>query len=436
MANEKKQVGVGIIGYGTVGAGVAQGLLQNHDLMLKRTGVSIELKKIADLDIESDRGVNLPAGILTKSSDELINDPGIDIVVELVGGTTFAKALTIQALEAGKSVVTANKALLAEHGNEIFSVAKKNNSEIYYEASIAGGIPIVKCLREGFVGNHIDSIYGIFNGTCNYILTRMEDEGILFDDVLAQAQEAGYAEADPTLDVDGFDTAHKICLLANLAFGKTVAMEEIRIEGIRGISMLDLKFAKDAGYAIKLLAVLKHSEQGLDVRVHPTLIPDNHLLSSVRGPFNAAFVRGDLVGDTMFYGAGAGRLPTASAVISDIADVALNLSVNAKGRLPSNYSYGESLKLVPLDEGILRFYLRLQLKDEAGAMAKVSDVLAEFGISIASVIQHEEHEENSVPVIYLTQPCQESAFNKALDKIRELEVVTAEIVRYIIDDFS
>jgi len=436
MSSEQKQAGVGIVGFGTVGAGVAQGLIQNHELILSRTGVSIKLQKIADLDIESDRGVDVPAEVLTTSSDELINDPAVDIVVELVGGTTFAKALTLQALEAGKSVVTANKALLAEHGEEIFAAATKHHAEIYYEASIAGGIPVVKALREGFVGNNIDSVYGILNGTCNYILTRMEDEGILFDDVLKQAQEAGFAEADPTLDIDGFDTAHKICLLANLAFGKSVKMNEIHIEGIRGLSMLDLNFAKDAGYNIKLLAVMKRSEEGIEVRVNPALIPHSHLLSSVRGPFNAVFMRGDLVGDSMLYGAGAGRFPTASAVISDITDVAINQAANAKGRLPSNYTYGEDLKLIPPNEGTRRFYLRLLLLDEAGAMGKVSDVLGDFGISIASVIQHEEHEENSVPVIYLTQNCQESDFNMAIDKINQLEVVISEAVRYIIDDFS
>ena len=430
----KKQFGVGILGFGTVGAGVAKGLIDNAELMAQRSGFDIVVKGIADLDITSDRGVAVDPSVLTTDAMAMINDPEIDILVELVGGTTIAKKFMLEAFKAGKPVVTANKALLAECGDEVFGAAKDAGVDLYYEASVAGGIPLIKSLREGLVGNNISSIFGILNGTCNYILTRMVNEGVDFDPVLKEAQEAGFAEAEPSLDIDGHDTAHKIVLLASLAFGHAVTLDEINISGIRGMDRADLDYAAQMGYCVKLLAVLKNSEGGIEVRVHPTLIPSDHMLAQVSGPMNAAFVQGDLVGETMFYGPGAGRFPTASAVIGDVVDVARNLSYEAVGRLPNRLDYAQGAQLLPAGDAEVRYYLRLNLTDHPGTLSKVAETLGHNGISLASVNQQEGGCGEFVPVIMITQDCRTAAFEEAVAALGHLDCVGPGVVSIIIED--
>ena len=316
-----KELGVGIIGFGTVGAGVAECLLENGDVIARRDGVKLVLKRVADLDITTDRGVKIPDGVLTTNAMEAIEE--CDIIVELVGGTTIAKTFILEALKRGKPVVTANKALLAKYGEELFAEAEKTGADIYYEASVGGGIPIIKSLREGFSGNRIERIYGILNGTCNYILTRMERTGEDFDVVLKDAQKLGYAEANPSLDIDGFDTAHKTAILASLAYGKWFGLDPVFVEGITNITMNDIRCAASLGYKVKLLAIIKQDiDTGkLEIRVHPTMIPVNSMLASVNDVFNAVRVDGDYVGSTLFYGRGAGREATASAVVADLVDI-------------------------------------------------------------------------------------------------------------------
>ena len=302
-----KQIGVGILGFGTVGAGVADGLLKHRDVMAKRLGVDIVLKKIADLDITTDRGISVPEGVLTTDAGSVLADPEVDIIVETIGGTGIAKTFVLTALGNGKCVVTANKKLLAEYGREIFETAAKNDVDIYFGASVGGGIPIIRVLREGLAGNEIESIHGILNGTCNYILTRMENEGLPFDNVLKDAQKLGYAEANPSLDIDGFDTAHKACILAALAYGFQPTLDQVQVEGIRNLAGADVKYAADFGYRIKLLAVVAKEGDEVEVGVHPTLIPFSHMLANVNDAFNAAYVKGDMSDYTMYYGRGAGR---------------------------------------------------------------------------------------------------------------------------------
>jgi homoserine dehydrogenase len=328
-----KNVKIGLIGFGTIGSGVVKWIQQNGGLISARCGVQLELTRIADLDITTDRGVAVNPDVLTTNYEDLIKDPNLDVIVELVGGTTIARKIVLAALEAGKPVVTANKALLAHHGDELFAAAEKSASDIYYEASVGGGIPIIKALREGLAANHIQHIYGILNGTCNYILTRMEREGADFDEVLGDAQELGFAEADPAADIDGRDTAHKACILASLAYGEWFGMGPIFIEGIRNLDSQDIKNAAEAGYKIKLLGIIKLESGNIQMRVHPTLVPTASTLAEVSDEYNAIWVTGDVVGDTMYYGRGAGRDATASAVIADLIDVALNLKFDSSHRV-------------------------------------------------------------------------------------------------------
>jgi homoserine dehydrogenase len=336
-----KQIGVGILGFGTVGAGVAEGLLNHRDVMAKRLGVDIVLKKIADLDITTDRGFVVPEGILTTDAFSVTADENVQIVVETIGGTGIAKELVLKALNAGKCVVTANKKLLAEYGKEIFDTAAANNVDIYFGASVGGGIPIIRVLREGLAGNDIESIHGILNGTCNYILTRMENEGLPFNEVLADAQKLGYAEADPSLDIDGFDTAHKACILSALAYGFQPTLDQVQVEGIRNLSGTDVKYAAEFGYRIKLLACVARDGDEVEVGVHPTLIPFTHMLANVNDAFNAAMVKGDMSDYTMYYGRGAGRAPTASTVVGDIGDIARNLAHGETRYMRGAPSYAE-----------------------------------------------------------------------------------------------
>ena len=426
-----KQIGVGILGFGTVGAGVAEGLLKHREVMANRLGVDIVLKKIADLDITTPRGVDVPAGILTTDAASAIADPEISIVVETIGGTGIAKKFVLDALAAKKCVVTANKKLLAEHGREIFDAAEKNGVDIYFGASVGGGIPIIRVLREGLSGNEIESIYGILNGTCNYILTRMEREGLPFDEVLKDAQRLGYAEANPSLDIDGFDTAHKACILSALAYGFQPQFDQVQVEGIRGLSGMDVKFAADLGYRIKLLAVVAKEGDEVEVGVHPTLIPLDHMLAGVNDAFNAAMVKGDLSDRTMYYGRGAGREPTASTVIGDIGDIARNLAHGETRYQRAVPTYAEGKATLRAAGDIAsKFYLRFMLEDRPGAIGAVAAALGRHGVSISALSQKGTREGNQpVPVVAMTHRAKASALDAALDEIRASGVTGEEPVK-------
>ncbi|MBO5689242.1 MAG: homoserine dehydrogenase [Lentisphaeria bacterium] len=426
-----KTVKIGIVGFGTVGAGAAATLLANREVIAKRTGVNVELVRIADLDITTDRGVTVPADMLTTNADDVIREA--DIVVELVGGTTFAKTLILNALNAGKSVVTANKALLAKHGEELFAAAAANNVDLYYEASVGGGIPVIKALQEGLVANRIQRIYGILNGTCNYILTRMEREGADFADVLADAQRLGYAEAEPSLDIDGFDTAHKASILASLAFGRWYGMDPVSVEGIRNISLTDLRYADELGYRIKLLGIIKAADGNVEIRVHPTLIPKNALLANISDVFNGVMIEGDMVGQTLFYGRGAGRNATASAVVADITDVAVNIANGCPRRVTFRENAQMSGVTAPGDVQS-RYYIRLQVKDAPGVMAAVTNVLADQKISICSLIQPESSGDDVVPLVILTHMAGEAQLRTAVKNIEDLPAVCGQAKIFRIED--
>ena len=426
-----KTVKIGIVGFGTVGAGAAATLLANREVIARRSGVDLELVRVADLDITTDRGVTVPADTLTTDADDAIRDA--DIVVELVGGTTFAKTLILKALNAGKPVVTANKALLAKHGAELFAAAEANNVDLYYEASVGGGIPVIKALREGLVANRVRRIYGILNGTCNYILTRMEHEGADFAEVLADAQKLGYAEAEPSLDIDGFDTAHKASILASLAYGHWFGMDPVSVEGIRDISLTDLRYADELGYRIKLLAIIKAIDGSVEIRVHPTLIPKNALLANISDVFNGVMVEGDMVGQTLFYGRGAGRNATASAVVADITDVAVNLASGCPRRVTFREN-AQYTALTPPGEMQSRYYLRLQVRDTHGVMAAVTRVLAEQKISISSLIQPETTGSEIVPLVILTHQTSEAQLREAVRRIEELPTVVDKAKIFRIED--
>ena len=426
-----KQIGVGILGFGTVGAGVADGLLKHREVMAKRLGVDIVLKKIADLDITTDRGIAVPAGILTTDAAAVIADGDIQIVVETIGGTGIARKFVLDALNAKKCVVTANKKLLAEYGKEIFDTAAANGVDIYFGASVGGGIPIIRVLREGLAGNDIESIHGILNGTCNYILTRMENEGLPFDVVLKDAQKLGYAEATPALDIDGFDTAHKACILAALAYGFQPGVDQVQVEGIRNLAGADVKYAADFGYRIKLLAVVAKEGDEVEVGVHPTLIPFSHMLANVNDAFNAAYVKGDMSDYTMYYGRGAGRAPTASTVIGDIGDIARNLAYDETryARGVPNYAEGK-VRLRAAGDIKSKYYLRFMLADRPGAMGVVASALGKHGVSISALSQKESSEGNlPVPVVAMTRVAKASDIDAALAEIKAAGVTGEDPVK-------
>ena len=440
-----QQVNLGMIGGGTVGSGVFNALQKNGDLMAARLGVKLAFRKIAVKAFDEPRPYPIARSLMTTDWQEVVNDPEIHIVIELVGGTGIAKTMILAALEKGKTVVTANKALLSAHGKELFAAAAKSGANLYYEASVCGGIPIIKSLREGFVANQFPAIYGIVNGTCNYILTRMKQEGAEFADVLADAQKQGYAETPPDLDVDGFDAQHKIGILASLAHGFWVDHHEIHTEGIREISKIDMQFAEKLGYTIKLLGIAKKSEvrsqrsdgkAGVQVSVYPTLIPSSHVLADVNHVFNAVFVRGDVVGDTMFYGRGAGKDATASAVLSDVADAALDLKNGTKVRIPPFVPCAKNGRVVPMDEIVSRYYVRLSVVDKPGVLARIATIFAAAKIGISSVIQPEGHEGESVPLILMIHDAPNAAMRNALAKIAKLPAVKAKPVMIRVENFE
>jgi len=417
MTEKTNEIGVAVLGFGTVGAGVAGILLSHADLMVSRLGVRLALRAVCDLDCESDRGVTLPEGVLSRDSAAAVARDDVAVVVETIGGCGVARTLVLDALRRGKAVVTANKKLIAEHGKELFETARAHGARLHFEASVGGGIPILKALTEGLVANRIRRIEGILNGTCNYILTRMESEGLPFDPVLRAAQEAGYAEAEPSLDIDGHDTAHKAAILASLASGRLVEAEDVPVRGIRGIDARDIRYAGELGYRIKLLARIVSGEEGLEVSVAPTFVSRSHLLSQVSGVFNAVLVEGDSVGTTLFYGRGAGREATASAVVADIADAAEALARGGAWRLERLPEAGD-IRWRPHGETESRHYLRFSLRDTPGALARVAKTLGEHGIGIASVIQKESEEgANYVPVVMVTGKVKAAALEDALSRI-------------------
>ena len=432
-----KELGIGLLGFGTVGAGVVDGLRRNADLIAGRLGARPVVKRIADLDVESDRGVAVEPAVLTRDAASVVNDPDVDIVVELIGGTGVAHTLVRQALECGKPVVTANKALLAETGFELFDLAARNSSDIYFGASVGGGIPIIRALSDGLIANRVLTVHGILNGTCNYILTRMEQDGVSFDVALKAAQAAGYAEADPGLDIDGHDTAHKAAIIASMAYGASVNLEKVHVEGIRSVTDTDIRYAGDLGYRIKLLAVIKASHDGdgagVEVRVHPTMVHLDHILASVSGVFNAVLVDGDLVGQSLYYGRGAGREPTASTVIADIAD-AVRDTVAGTERLRSQRGPdAPALTIRDIGQIESRYYLRLSLLDRPGVLARIAAVLGEQDIGIASVLQKDTPCGDYAPAVIVTHSARESAMDAALSTIEALDSVDGKPVRFRIE---
>ncbi|GAB6184088.1 homoserine dehydrogenase [Thermodesulfovibrio hydrogeniphilus] len=416
-----KQVKVGIIGFGTVGTGTAKILLTQRDLIKKRTGIDLILKKVADKDITRPREITLPEGVLTTDAWEIIKDPEIDIVVELVGGFHPAKDFILEALKHGKHVVTANKALLSEDGNDIFALAKEKGLQVGFEASVGGGIPIIKVMREGLVANKMLAIYGIINGTTNYILTRMTNEGLDFQDALREAQQLGYAEADPTLDIEGIDSTHKITILASLAYGIPLSFKKAYCEGITKITAQDIAFAKEFGYKIKLLAITKILDGEIELRVHPTMVPEDYLIAKVDGVFNAIYVEGDSVGATLYYGRGAGSMPTGSAVVADIVDI-------AKGANSLPLDFSADYKIKPIDDIESIYYFRFTAYDRPGVLSKISGVFGEHNISIASVIQKGRSKAGAVPLVILTHKAKEKNVKEALEKIDKLPVVADKSV--------
>ncbi len=433
-----QQVNLGIIGGGTVGSGVYEALQRNGPLLASRVGADVKIHRVAVRDEKKNRSTHFSRTLLTADWREVVFDPQVQLVAELVGGTTTAREIILAALKLGKPVVTANKALLSAHGEELFAAAKKFGTNLYYEASVCGGIPIIKALREGFVGNRIVALYGIVNGTCNYILTRMKLEGADFGDVLADAQRLGYAETPPDLDIDGHDAAHKIGILASLAHGFWINPKKVHVEGIRHITAVDIKFAGELGYTIKLIGTVRKLEGScrVQVSVYPTLVPNSHVLASVNGVFNAVFVRGDIVGDSLFYGRGAGKDATASAVLSDIGDAVLDLKFGTKNRLPAFVPHECAGAVAPISEVVSQYFVRLNVVDKPGVLARIATIFGKSNIGISSVIQPEGHEGESVPLIFMLHYATNGAVDKALKQIAKLPAVKGKPVMIRVENFE
>jgi homoserine dehydrogenase len=426
---EAKTIKIGLVGYGTVGVGVAKILFENAAQITARTGLKLELACVVDKDTTRVREFTLPKGLLTDDLNVLLNDPSIEIALELAGGTTFAKDIQIQMLRAGKHVVTANKALLAEYGEELYKAALDAKRCIAFEASCCGGIPIVSALRTGLAANQISGLYGIFNGTCNYILTNMTHLEADFADVLKEAQNKGFAEADPTLDINGMDTAHKLAILGGLAFNCRIRMEDIYVEGIEEIDIVDIHSALEMGYILKLLAIGEKDDGQISLRVHPSFVLESSPLAQVEGPFNAVSVFGNAVGNTMFYGRGAGMMPTASAVVADIIDIALGTSQHLFETMPMATDALPAANIKPIDEVNSRFYIRIMAQDKPGVFAAYGQVLGKHGISISGAIQHEwVGPQNTVPVVITTHPTQQKNINAALHELEQLDVISQKPV--------
>lgn len=428
---------IGMIGWGTVGTGVAKILLEDQDLIQKKLGQPIKLTRIADLDLTTPRPVEVDRSILTTEADKILDDPEIGVVIELIGGLEPARTMTLKAISAGKHVVTANKALLATHGSEIFSAAKKNGVEVLFEASVAGCIPIIRTLKEGLAANRINYFFGILNGTANYILSSMTADGLDFDRALAQAQEKGYAEADPTLDVEGVDTAHKLAILVSLAYGSQISLDQIYVQGINQIAAEDIQFAAEFGYVIKLLAISSLNGDLIEARVHPTMLPAGHVLSDVSGPFNAILFNGHAAGDILLYGQGAGMMPTASAVVSDVMELARAEAVGAVGRVPPLAwpdMESSQLKVKPIAEVVTRYYFRFFAVDKPGVLSVISGVLGSHNISLSAVLQKGREIRGAVPVVMLSHEAKDADVNAALAEIDRLDVVKDKTVVFRVED--
>ncbi|HHL33577.1 MAG TPA: homoserine dehydrogenase [Desulfobulbaceae bacterium] len=426
-----KEIKVGLIGFGTVGSGLAEVMLAQQERLEKRSGLCVRLAAVADINI-----AQLPpqfSGVrLHRDAAELINDPEIDIIVELIGGIQPAKTFVMDAIAAGKHVVTANKALLSQEGKDIFAAAAAKGVEVGFEASVGGGIPVIKSLKEGLVANKILAIMGIMNGTANYILTRMTDEGVAFDVVLRDAQEQGFAEADPTYDIEGIDTAHKLAILMTMAYGMNITHNDIATEGISRIEPMDIEFAREFGCRIKLLAISRNHDEHVEARVHPTMVPETHLLAKIDGAFNAIHFTGDMVGNVLFYGLGAGKMPTGSAVAADIMDIARDIHAASVGRVPSLSYLPENIgerRITSIDELSCPYYFRISARDEPGVLATIAGILSKNAISIESVIQKGRQESGPVAIVMRTHTAQESAVSIALQEIDALAVVTAPTVK-------
>lgn len=423
----KTEIGVGLIGLGTVGTGVARVLIENAGLIRRRVGVPITLVRIADLDITRDRGIAIPSGVLTTDSQQVLADPRVDIVIELIGGYDLAKRVILDAVQRGKHVVTANKALLAVHGEEIFAAASRQGVDLGFEASVGGGIPVIRALMEGLAANNIQSIYGIINGTSNYILSRMTSEGQRFDVVLEEAKRAGYAEADPTFDVAGIDSAHKLAIMVSLAYGTPVNFKDIYTEGIAGLTPIDIAYAKEFGFTIKLLAIAKYSGGEIEARVHPTMVPSASQIAKVDGVYNAIQLVGDAVEDVVLYGRGAGSMPTGSAVVSDVMSIARNLLKNAAGRVPPTSFLSEQrrpLRMRPMEEITSLYYIRFMVVDRPGVLSQIAGVLGRYGISISSVLQQGRKEGQTVPVVIMTHMAKERDMQNALRDINTMPYIS------------
>lgn len=420
----REKINVGLIGFGTVGAGVARALLQKRRLLQQRIGTRLVLYRVSDRDFRRSRGFRLPAGLSTTDPWKILRDPEIDIVVELIGGIEPAKTFILDALRHGKHVVTANKALLAHAGRELFAAATKANADLYFEAAVGGGIPIIKSLREGLIANDFDAILGIVNGTSNYVLTQMREKQLSFHEALHEARRHGYAERNAALDVGGYDAAHKLAILVLLGFGVSVKQDEIHIEGINTISQADIQYADELGYCIKPLAIAKQVRDELEIRVHPTLLNKTHLLANVNGVYNAIYLHGDMVGAEMLYGRGAGQNPAASSVIADIADIARNIAGATSHRMPLERHQSHRIRRLRRMGNIeTRYYLRFVVKDQPGVLAKLAGVLGRHHISIATVHQKERRAARNVPVVMMTHEAKEANVRRALNEIDRLSFV-------------
>lgn len=421
-----KEIGVGLLGFGTIGAGVVKLMGQNASLIEEKLGARLRLRKVADRDITTDRGVAVEPGVLTQNVDDVLNDPKISVIIELIGGYTVAKEFILRAIENGKHIVTANKALLAVHGEEIYSAAARKGVEVRYEAAVGGGIPVLSAIKGNMAANNFGTVLGILNGTCNYILTKMTQEGADFSDVLKKAQELGYAEADPTFDIEGVDTAHKLAILVTLCFGTRVNFDDIYTEGISAISSVDINYAKEFGFKIKLLAIGKMDGERVEARVHPTMIPVNYPLADVDGVFNAIRLTGDFVDTVMFYGRGAGMDPTASAIVGDVMAIARNLMVGV-GRRSAPLGYLDTklknLEIKPISEIIGKYYLRFSALDKPGVLAKIAGVLGKNEISIESMIQSAKIADETVPIVIMTHKAPESGIRSALAEIDSFDFI-------------
>ena len=428
-----KPIQVGLLGIGTVGSGTFEVLRRNQEEIKRRAGRGIEVTMVADLDVARAQSIVGTHAQVVNDARQVIANPEIDIVIELIGGYGIAKQLVLEAIAAGKHVVTANKALLAVHGTEIFAAAHAKGVMVAFEAAVAGGIPIIKALREGLTANRIQWVAGIINGTTNFILSEMRDKGLAFADVLKQAQALGYAEADPTFDIEGVDAAHKATIMSAIAFGVPVQFDKAYVEGITQLEAQDIKYAEQLGYRIKLLGISKRTAAGIELRVHPCLVPTKRLIANVEGAMNAVMVQADAVGTTLYYGKGAGSEPTASAVIADLVDIARLHTADPHHRVPHLAFQPDAMSTLPIlamDQVVTSYYLRLRVADEAGVLAKVTGILATAGISIDAVLQREAGEgENQTDLIILTHDCQEAKMNQALAEMQQLSTVLAPITR-------